>query len=54
MKKKPVYSIDALGRRKDYSSIMEASKKTGCATGNINRCFRGKIETSLGLRWYTK
>lgn len=34
-----------------YSSITEASKKTGIPHSNLTACCKGKIKTAKGLRW---
>ena len=48
---KPIESIDCLGRRKRYSSVLNAEKETHISHRNISRYARGERCPTNGLKW---
>ena len=48
MDESPVVCVNS---GKHYKTIAEASKDTGCNSGNISACCRGQLKTSRGLTW---
>ena len=49
---KCVIQLSSLGKKiKQWNSITEASKHTGCNISSISNCCKGKQKTSGGYRW---